>query len=224
METNFLKITANQPIEIAVRKRNLSKDIVRFGKGSKLQTEKKFRKSDAKESRRGNVDHKGGEIPAVLYGQDLAEPLHFLVDAISFQKALGAVVADHLPTTIFKLKEEGRDHAVIVREIQRHPTSLKVLHLDFMLFSPEREITLKVPVVQKGGDECPGVKEGGCYIKTIMRHVKVRAKGSEAPYEFILDLKDLKAKEGKRIEDLQVHGFVNVLGLSKDTIVNCTKR
>ena len=105
-----------------------------------------------------------GKIPAVLYGPDVQE--HF---AVTHNAVKGLIF-----TPEFKIGEVevgGSSHKCIVRDIQWHPVTDQIMHIDFLALKEGTKVKLEIPVKFKGVS--PGVKEGGALMQT-MRRVKVK--------------------------------------------------
>ena len=97
-------------------------------------------------------------------------------------QALGpAVVAD------------GPTHTVIVREIQRHPVSRKILHVDLVAPDLEQEIVASVPLKFVG--KAVGVVTGG-RLRTPYREIKLRARPANFPADVEADLTPLDHGDG----------------------------
>lgn len=138
-----------------------------------------------------------GRVPAVIYGHGVESPVAVSVDPKALDLALAnpkkanalmnAVVAD------------GPTHTVMVREIQRHPVSRKILHVDLVAPDLEREIVASVPLKFVG--KAVGVVTGG-RLRTPYREIKLRARPANFPAEVEADLTPLDHGDALHVSTL----------------------
>src|SRR5690606_36408414 len=97
------------------------------------------------------------KIPAVIYGDSKdAENIALPVKAVTMEYHKG-----HMFTNLCDLEVEGKKTLVLVRDIQIHPVSDNVLHVDFLRVTPKTTITVSVPVHFTNEEEWPGLKAKG---------------------------------------------------------------
>jgi len=113
-----------------------------------------------------------GMVPCVLYGGD--QPVHFTAEEMSFKNL---VYTPNVHTVVIDL-EGGRQFNAILQDIQFHPVSDKILHIDFYQLQEDKEITMDVPVKITGTS--PGVLGGGV-LRLNQRKLKVRALPANLP-------------------------------------------
>lgn len=105
-----------------------------------------------------------GRVPAVVYG-DNKEPVKISLNAnainIEYNKG-------HMFTNLCDLDVEGQKHLVLARDVQLHPVSDLVEHVDFLRVGPKTKIAVMVPVHFIDQDKCPGLDRKG--ILNIVRH------------------------------------------------------
>lgn len=94
-----------------------------------------------------------GKVPCVLYGGD--KPLHFSADEISFRDL---VYTPNAHTVVIKL-EDGKKLSAVLQDIQFHPVTDKILHIDFYQLFEDKPVTMNIPVRLEGNS--PGVRNGG---------------------------------------------------------------
>ncbi|MBO0323839.1 50S ribosomal protein L25/general stress protein Ctc [Muricauda sp. CAU 1633] len=94
-----------------------------------------------------------GKVPCVLYGGD--KPLHFSADEISFRDL---VYTPNAHTVVIKL-EGGEKLSAVLQDIQFHPVTDKILHIDFYQLFEDKPVTMNIPVRLEGNS--PGVRNGG---------------------------------------------------------------
>jgi len=113
-----------------------------------------------------------GAVPCVLYGGD--QPVHFSADEKAFKNL---VYTPNAHTVEIDL-EGGKKFNAILQDIQVHPVSDKILHIDFFQLHDDKEITMEVPVKVTGVS--PGVLLGGV-LRLNTRRLKVKALPKNLP-------------------------------------------
>lgn len=112
-----------------------------------------------------------GMVPCVLYGGE--QPVHFAADAKAFKNL---VYTPNVHTVVIEL--EGKTYEAILQDLQVHPVSDKILHIDFYQLHADKEITMDVPVKVVGSAK--GVLAGGV-LRLNQRKLKVRALPANLP-------------------------------------------
>ena len=113
-----------------------------------------------------------GMVPCVLYGGE--QPVHFTAQELSFKNL---VYTPNVHTVVIDL-EGGRQFNAVLQDIQFHPVSDKILHIDFYQLKDDKEITMDVPVKVTGTS--PGVLGGGV-LRLNQRKLKVKALPANLP-------------------------------------------
>lgn len=143
-----------------------------------------------------------GNIPANLYSSGQSNQQIF-ISGTEFSALMRGMEPGHLPTTVFSLDLGGKEIQAVVKDIQYHPTTYNVTHLDFVELVKEAPITVKVPVKCVGIADCAGIKLGG-FLRQVMRHVTVECLPKDLPKSFVIDVAPLGIKQGKRLKDLDI--------------------
>jgi len=112
-----------------------------------------------------------GKVPCVLYGGDKA--LHFSADETAFKNL---VYTPNVYTA--KIEFEGNKYNAILQDIQFHPVSDKILHIDFYQLFDDKMVTLAIPVQLLG--TAPGIIRGGS-LRFAQRKLNVRALPKDLP-------------------------------------------
>ena len=123
-----------------------------------------------------------GEVPCVLYGGK--QPVHFSADERAFKSL---VYTPNAHTVVIEL--EGKSFNAILQDIQVHPVSDKILHIDFFQLFDDKEITMEVPVKVVGVS--PGVLLGGV-LRLNTRRLKVKALPKNLPDFIDADISPLE--------------------------------
>ena len=154
-----------------------------------------------------------GRVPAVIYGLD-KKPVSITVD----EKAITAVAKKDI-NAIITLKHPGGEDVVIIKAIQRHPTTNRFSHLDFQRISLTEKIKVKVHVKLTG--ECYGVKVQAGLVEHTMRELNISCLPTEIPHEIELDITDLHINHALRVKDIKPGKF-DLLDAPEQIVVSVT--
>ncbi|MEO8235451.1 MAG: 50S ribosomal protein L25/general stress protein Ctc [Flavobacterium sp.] len=124
-----------------------------------------------------------GAVPCVLYGGD--QPVHFSADERAFKTL---VYTPNAHTVVIEV-EGGKSYNAVLQDIQVHPVSDKILHLDFYQLFDNKEVTMEVPVRIIGTS--PGVLLGGV-LRLNSRKLKVKALPANLPDFLDADISPLE--------------------------------
>lgn len=140
-----------------------------------------------------------GRVPAVLYGQKM-DPLSLQIDEAAIRTAL----QQHRETAIFDLAvkggSSGGDVNVIIRDVQRHPTTGRILHIDFQRIKFGEKLRVEVAVNVVGKPR--GVKEQGGILEHNTRSVQIMCLPRMIPESLELDVSEMMIGDSIKISDL----------------------
>jgi large subunit ribosomal protein L25 len=127
---------------------------------------------------------KQGRIPAVLYGGGSAATL------LSFT---AKDVADHLRhhsrNAVIDVVVDGATHKAVIKDLDIHPVSRRLRHVDLLELHEDRRVVLYVPLHIAGGDPI-GVRQGGI-LQVVRDRVKLSCLPSQIPEAIVVDLSAL---------------------------------
>ena len=157
-----------------------------------------------KGSERENVGKKAtkavrdaGMVPCVIYGGN--QPVHFVADERAFKDL---VYTPNAHTVVVELN--GTSYNVIMQDIQFHPVSDKILHIDFFQLSDDKEIIMEVPVKITGTS--PGVLLGGV-LRLNQRRLKVKALPKNLPDFVEANISELQMGNKLYVTKLEANNF-----------------
>lgn len=159
----------------------------------------KVEKRDAKSKGEINKIRHLGNIPAVIYSSGKIGS-NFVINGREFNTILRKINKGGLSTIVFDLSGAEISSKAIIKDIQYHPTTYKIIHIDFQELDSVF-LKVKVPITCINSIDCVGIKLGGS-LRQVIRSVRVKCLPKDIPSEFILDIKDLKIGDSKRIKDL----------------------
>ncbi len=140
---------------------------------------------------------KNDEIPAVLYGGE--KVVHFAVTNDAVRKLVYTPEIFAVELTI-----DGETTMAILKEIQFHPVSDKILHMDFLAVNKEKAVEMEVPVALEGHAE--GVKAGG-KLTLQMRKLRVKAIYDQIPEKLVINVDNLGLGKTMQVGALHFEGL-----------------
>lgn len=153
-----------------------------------------------------------GRIPAVVYGDGVG-PLSVSVDARDLRHALSTPAGLNAVLSVHVGRQE---YMAMAREIQRHPVRGTVTHVDFQVVDPDRPVSADVTVVLTGDPVELHHQDG--VLEQQLFSISVRAKPSEIPQHFEVDIDALAVGMAVRVSDLVIPAGVEV-DLDPDTVI-----
>jgi large subunit ribosomal protein L25 len=124
-----------------------------------------------------------GAVPCVLYGGN--QPVHFSAEVAAFKHL---VYTPNAHTVVIELAN-GNIYNAVLQDIQVHPVSDKILHIDFYQLFDSKEVTMEIPVNVVGTS--PGVLLGGV-LRLNQRKLKVKALPANLPDFIDADISSLE--------------------------------
>ena len=125
-----------------------------------------------------------GMVPCVLYGEN--NPVHFTAKELDFSKL---VYTPNAHTVVLKLDGKTTVNAIL-QDIQFHPVSDRILHVDFYELKDDKEISMNIPVELTGA--APGVLISGGRLLLNKRKLRVKALPSNLPDIIVVDISELE--------------------------------
>ena len=139
-----------------------------------------------------------GKVPCVVYGGE--KPLHFSADELSFKNL---VYTPNAHTVVIEL-DNGNKIDAVMQDIQFHPVSDRIIHIDFYQLFKDKEVTMEIPVRLEGSS--PGVRNGGRLLFR-KRTLTIKALPDHLPDFFNVDISKLKIGENVNVESLLKDDF-----------------
>ena len=159
---------------------------------------------------------KEGLVPCNLYGlkkgeNGLPEAVAFAIPAADLRKV---IYTPHI--YVLNLNIDGAEHKAIIKELQFHPVTDALLHVDFLEIHEDKPITIGIPVKLNGLAQ--GVRDGG-RLALIVRKVNVTAKYQDIPETLDIDVTNLLIGKSIKVGELSFPGLE--MATSKEVVV-CT--
>jgi large subunit ribosomal protein L25 len=146
---------------------------------------------------------RNGQIPAVIYKSGGGDAVSFTINAPDVRTLVF--------TPKFKLAEitiGGKVHKAIVKDIQFHPVTEAVLHLDFLELVPKTTFKATVPLRFVG--QAPGVKAGGKFLPKL-RQINIMTTPEKVVDEVFADISSMELGSTIRVRDIQLPEGVEII-------------
>jgi large subunit ribosomal protein L25 len=124
-----------------------------------------------------------GKVPCVVYGGDA--PIHFSADDLAFKDL---VYTPEVHTVVIAL-ENGTKVECILQDIQFHPVTDRIMHIDFYQIFDDKEVTMEIPVRLTGNSR--GVRNGGT-LRIVNRKLRVKALPANLPDFIEADITEMR--------------------------------
>ena len=143
-------------------------------------------------SKESKIARKKGFVPGVLYysGEEAR--------AISIEKSI-LLRAMNSGQRIFEIKQNGENQYTMLKQVQYHPVTDEVIHIDLMRVRRSEKITISVPIVLVG--DAIGVKEGGVLSQSITQ-VEISCYPTDVPEKIDLKIDDLEINAALSVGDI----------------------
>jgi len=162
-------------------------------------------KRDAKELRYE------GKVPAVLYGG--ATQTHFSVSAADLKAVVYTPVVHFIDIEVAGVKSQA-----IIKDIQFHPLTEQIIHIDFLLLDEKKPIAIEIPVKLTGTS--PGVKVGGKLVQKL-RKLRVKALPKDHLDSIEVSIESLEVGKSVKVGEIKFDNLT-ILNAKEDTIVSVT--
>ena len=164
-----------------------------------------------KAGRSARILRKNGIIPANYYYKG-EENISLSIVKIELLKSLRS---GH---RIFKVNLRGATQYVMLKEIQYHPVTDDIIHIDLMRIRRDEKMTISVPLVLEG--TATGVKEGGVMMQNLTS-IEINCLPADVPEQIVVDISDLEMHASLNVEDLEVSEELEILTSGNLTVVSC---
>ncbi len=151
----------------------------------------------------------GEQLPAIIYGGEKESvPL-----TLNHREVMKALENEAFYSHILTLNIGGQKEKVVLKDLQRHPYKVRMVHMDFLRVGHQK-ITMHVPIHFLGGDVAPGVKTGGGIVSHLLSSVDVRCMPDDLPEYLELDISKLELNESIHLSQIKLPKGVELVQLS----------
>lgn len=140
------------------------------------------------------------EVPAIVYGSEKA-PQNI---SLSHKDVAKALENEAFYSHIIGLEVDGKSEDVILKDVQRHPAKLLILHLDFMRVSKTKKLQTRVPLHFLNEETCVGVKQSGGIVSHSLTELEVQCLPQDLPEYIEVDMAAVDIGDMVHISDLKL--------------------
>ncbi len=154
----------------------------------------------AKEARRD------GQIPITYYSKDI-ETVHFTTEYQDFRRAYNKAGRS---TIITMIDEKNEEYPALVHEIQYHPVTDDIIHIDLMAIKKGQKITAEIPIVFVG--DAPAVRELAGTFMSNKDKITIECLPKDLPHEIEVDISGLvDFNISLNVDDIKVPNYIHIV-------------
>lgn len=158
-----------------------------------------------------------GQIPAVVYKEG-EKAVSIQVGERELTRALHTKAGENV---LISLQLAGKENVVLIKELQHHPVSHSIVHVDFHQVSLTKKITVSVPLAFKG--ESIGVKQAGGVLEHVRWEVEVECLPTEIPAEIPVEISNLALGQTLHVRDVVLPEGVRCVTDPDQPVVGCVE-
>ena len=156
-----------------------------------------------------------GFVPAVIYGAK-APAQNLQLNERELSRLLGHATSE---SVLVDVQIEGSgNRTALISEVQHHPVSGAILHVDLHAIAMDELMTVEVPVETTG--EAEGVKTGGGVLEVILRELEIECLPADLPASITVDVSGLNVGDSIHVNALKLPKGVTVLNDAELTVVS----
>ena len=139
-----------------------------------------------------------GRTPGIVYGGtgDAA-----LIE-IDHNALFHAIKKEAFHASILEMELGGKEHKVLLRDLQMHPFKQQILHIDFQRVEAKTRMTVKVPLHYSGEENSPAVKTENCLANHVLTELTISCFPADIPESIAIDLSGLKKGSSLHVKDI----------------------
>ncbi|MDP2922893.1 MAG: 50S ribosomal protein L25 [Candidatus Omnitrophota bacterium] len=184
----------------------------------KIKLEAHLREKVGKE--KAKKVRKEGSVPAIIYGKGTNLAVQISSVGLKTLRSTHFSQSTIIDMDIANAKKK-ETFAVLIKDVQYHPLSEAVMHMDFIRVSLEEKIKVNIPVVLKG--EAKGIKDGGI-LEQILWHLTIEGLPLDVPQKIEVDVSDLAIGNSVHVQDIKVADNVRLVNAPGETIATVVEK
>ena len=153
---------------------------------------------------------RAGSVPAVIYGGE-KDPIRISILEKDIAKA---AEIPGFATQILNINISGEEQNVILKELQRHPATQRVLHADLQRVNPDTKISISVPIRFLNEEICKGIKMHGGAISRLINNIDITCLASNLPEYLEVDVAELDVGDSVFLSALNLPEGVEIPSLA----------
>ena len=156
-----------------------------------------------------------GRTPGIVYG-GTGDALLIEID---HNALFHAIKKEAFHASILEMELGGKDHKVLLRDLQMHPFKQQILHIDFQRVEAKTRMTVKVPLHYSGEEDSPAVKTENCLANHVLTELTVSCFPADIPEFIAVDLSGLKKGTSLHLKDITLPKGVKFVAKGQDNPV-----
>ena len=159
---------------------------------------------------------RAGKVPGIVYG--VGTPTSIELDHNALYHALKN---EKFHSSVLTMKLDGKTDKVLLRDVQRHPFKLQVMHVDFQRIDDTTRIHMRVPLHFINAEVSPAVKLSSAIISHVVSELDISCLPKDLPEFITVDLVNLVAGKAMHVSDLKLPEGVTAIikGQNKDPVL-----
>jgi large subunit ribosomal protein L25 len=153
---------------------------------------------------------KGDRVPGIIYGGADAP----VTLSLAQNELTKAMESEAFYSQVLSVALDGGKHQAVVRDLQRHPATNKVMHVDFLRVSADKPVEVSVPLHFVNEEKCVGVRIERGLIVHALTEVEVSCLPAALPQYIEVDMENLHAGEHIHLSDLKLPEGVEIVALT----------
>ncbi|MDH3641640.1 MAG: 50S ribosomal protein L25/general stress protein Ctc [Gammaproteobacteria bacterium] len=149
------------------------------------------------------------KVPGIMYG-GTDDPVPLTVNSNQLSKAMQQ---ESFYSQILNIVVDGKGQQAVVRDLQRHPATEKVQHIDFLRIRADRAIQVSIPLHFIDEDKCIGVRQDGGTIMHNMTEVEISCLPGDLPEYLEVFMAKLELNQSVHLSDLAMPDGVSIVAL-----------
>ena len=141
-----------------------------------------------------------GDVPAILYGAGKEN----LAIAVNHDVLFHSLDREDFHSAVITINTDGNREQAILKDVQRHPHKVQILHADFQRIDASKPISMSLPIHFIGEEECVGVKQDGGLISKLMNEAEVTCLPADLPENIEVDITGLHLGEFVSLSELKL--------------------
>lgn len=166
-------------------------------------------------SNRNQRLRENGHVPGVIYGKNM-NTLPIEVN----KRQLEALIRQGGERSLINVSIGGENYTAYIKEIQRHPVTRQIIHLDLQQVRADEKIHVSVPIVLKGRAY---VEKSGVVIQQQLKEIEIECTASNMPKQIEFDISHFKSGDMLKIADMEFGEEISVLDELQSVVASVTK-
>jgi large subunit ribosomal protein L25 len=152
------------------------------------------------------------KVPSIMYGGEQDA----IALTLQYNALAKAMQQESFFSQIINIKTNGKAQQVVVRDLQRHPATERVQHIDFLRIRADRALQVQVPIHFINEEECVGVRTEGGAISHMVTDVEISCLPGDLPSFLEVDMLDVVLGTALHLSDIVVPDGVTIVALAQE--------